>query len=560
MASTFPRKANIAGALAPSVILAWGWQRRRIALCAGAVGALAMPPVGFAPALLVPMISAVWLIDGSADRSASGRTRWASLRAAFGAGWWWGFGYFVAGLWWLGAAFLVDGVKFAWALPFGVLGLPAGLAFFPALGFALARWIWPVGHTRVLALAFGLSVSEWLRCVALTGFPWNEFGMALGQNLVLAQAASIIGLHGLTLATVAIFAAPATLWDLPGTTRRWASTVLAALALAWLAAFGAYRLGSPSPAPVSGVKLRLLQPNIAQGPDFAPEKGAEVLGRYLALSERPTPLDRTGAADVTLLIWPESAFPFILSRDPGAMARIADFLRGGAILATGAARLEEDARPGGRDHYFNSIEVLDQSGLLAERYDKHHLVPFGEYMPFQSWLDRIGITQFVEFPGGFDRGGGERVIRIPGLPDAVAMICYEAIFPNEWGGAREGQARRATWLLNLTDDAWFGMTAGPYQHFAEARLRAVELGLPLVRVANTGISGIVDAKGRILVYAPLGSQTALDGVLPGAIAPTWQSRWGSATLALLLLATLTIILTRRHKNLISQGVDVNCRQ
>jgi apolipoprotein N-acyltransferase len=242
------------------------------------------------------------------------------------------------------------------------------------------------------------------------------------------------------------------------------------------------------------------------------------------------------------------------------MARIADFLRGGAILATGAARLEEDARPGGRDHYFNSIEVLDQSGLLAERYDKHHLVPFGEYMPFQSWLDRIGITQFVEFPGGFDRGGGERVIRIPGLPDAVAMICYEAIFPNEWGGAREGQARRATWLLNLTDDAWFGMTAGPYQHFAEARLRAVELGLPLVRVANTGISGIVDAKGRILVYAPLGSQTALDGVLPGAIAPTWQSRWGSATLALLLLATLTIILTRRHKNLISQGVDVNCRQ
>jgi len=531
-----------------------------IALGAGAIGALAMPPLGFAPALLVPMVTAVWLIDGASERSASGRTRWASLRSAFGAGWWWGLGYFVAGLWWLGAAFLVDGVKFAWALPLGVLGLPAGLAFFPALGFALARSVWPAGPTRVLTLAFGLAASEWLRCVALTGFPWNEFGMTLGQNLVLAQAASIVGLHGLTAITVAIFAAPATLWDATTAPRRWAPTALAAFALALLAAFGVQRLSWPSPEPVDGVKLRLLQPNIPQGPDFSPEKGGEVLGRYLTLSDRPTPLERTGAADVTLLIWPESAFPFILSRDPGAMARIADFLRGVAILATGAARLEQDERPGGRDHYYNSIEVLDQSGLLPERYDKHHLVPFGEYMPFQSWLDRIGITQFVQFPGGFDRGEGERVIRIPGLPDAIAMVCYEAIFPNEWGGARAGEAGRATWLLNVTDDAWFGRTAGPYQHFAEARLRAVELGLPLVRVANTGISAIVDASGRILLQAPLGSEATLDGALPGAIAPTWQSRWGSMTFAVLLLTMLLTSLAGRHKKLISQGVDVKSRQ
>ena len=519
-----------------------------------------MPPVGFAPALFVPMVAAVWLIDGAAERSASGRMRWASLRSAFGAGWWWGFGYFVAGLWWLGAAFLVDGVSFAWALPFGVLGLPAALAFFPALGFALARSIWPYGPTRVFALAFGLASSEWLRCVALTGFPWNELGMTLGQNLVFAQAASIVGLHGLTVIAVAMFAAPATLWDSTSGARRWAPTALAGLVLALLAAFGVHRLSLPSPEPVPGVKLRLLQPNVAQGPDFAPDKGAEILGRYLALSERPAPLDRSGDAEATLLLWPESAFPFILSRDPGAMARIADFLRGGAILATGAARLEQDERPGGRDHYYNSIEVLDQSGLLPERYDKHHLVPFGEYMPFQSWLDRIGITQFVQFPGGFDRGEGERMIRIPGLPDAIAMVCYEAIFPNEWGGARAGEARRAAWLLNLTDDAWFGMTAGPYQHFAEARLRAVELGLPLVRVANTGISSIVDARGRILLHAPLGSEATLDGALPGAIAPTWQSRWGSTTFAVLLLAMFLISLPGRHKKLISQGVDVKSRQ
>jgi apolipoprotein N-acyltransferase len=559
-ASTIPLKASFGAALARSVTLAGGWQRRLIALGAGAVGALAMPPVGFGVAILVPLVAAVWLIDGAAESSAVACKRWASMRSAFGAGWWWGFGYFVAGLWWLGAAFLVDGVKFAWALPFGVLGLPAALALFPALGFALARLAWPVGPRRIFALAFGLASSEWLRCVTLTGFPWNELGMTLGQNLILAQAASIVGLHGLTIITVAIFAAPATLWDSTTAMRRWAPTAVAFSALAALTAFGAYRLSLPTPEPAAGVKLRLLQPNISQGSDFSPEKGAEILGRYLTLSGRSIPPDRLAAADVTLLIWPESAFPFILSRDPGAMARIADFLRGGAILATGAARLEQDDRPGGRDHYYNSIEVLDQNGLLPVRYDKHHLVPFGEYMPLQNWLDRIGITQFVQFPGGFDRGEGERVIRIPGAPDAIAMVCYEAIFPNEWGEARSGESRHATWLLNVTDDAWFGMTAGPFQHFAEARLRAVELGLPLVRVANTGISGVIDALGRILLYAPLGKETVLDGGLPGAIAPTWQSRWGSLTFAVMLVAVLLVTLSGRHKKVISQGVDVKSGQ
>ena len=172
-----------------------------------------MPPFDFLPALLAPMMIAVWLIDGAADRDERGGSLIASLAAAFGAGWWWGFGFFLASLWWLGSAFLVDADHFLWALPLGVVGLPAGLAFFPALGFALARLVWPHGAMRVLALAFGLAASEWLRAVVLTGFPWNELGMALGQNLTLAQIASLVGLHGLTLAAIAIAAAPATLWD-----------------------------------------------------------------------------------------------------------------------------------------------------------------------------------------------------------------------------------------------------------------------------------------------------------------------------------------------------------
>ncbi len=532
---------------AQSVILAWGWPRRALAFFGGALGALAMPPLSFALALVAPLALAVWLIDGSVDRGLRETTRWASLRAAFGAGWWWGFGYFTASLWWLGSAFLVEPDKFAWALPLGVLGLPAALAFFPAVGFALARLLWLPGAARVLALAVGLGASEWLRCVAFTGFPWNEIGMALGQNVVSAQIASIVGLHGLTLAAVAIFAAPATLWTESEARRRWAPTILAALALVAIFGFGAYRLDAPASATTPGVKLRIIQPNVAQGPDFAPDNGPAIVRRYLALSDRATSPATSGVADATHLIWPESAFPFILSRQGQALSEIAKFLRGGAILITGAARMDEGDRTEGRFHFFNAIELVDRHGLLPERYDKHHLVPFGEYMPFSRLFERLGITQFIQFPGGFDAGTGSSLIRIPGLPSALALICYEAIFPNELAEAFDGQPDPPRWLLNVTDDAWFGLTSGPYQHFAEARLRAIELGLPLVRAANTGISAVTDGLGRILVETPLGTEAVLDSPLPEPVAPTWQYRWGSATSGLMGVAFLACCLAARRR-------------
>ncbi len=316
--------------------------------------------------------------------------------------------------------------------------------------------------------------------------------------------------------------------------------MLAALALAGIAIFGLYRLGEPGPEPVASVKLRLLQTNISQGADFGPDKGAEILGRYLALSDRATSPQRSGVADVTLLIWPEFAFPFLLAREPGALARISEFLRGGAVLATGAASADFD---GGNipKRFFNSILLLDHSGLRHERYDKRHLVPFGEYVPFQALLRRIGLTEFVHFPGGFDAGSGSNVLSIPGAPDALAMICYEAIFPNEWGGARSGDAARAQWILNLTDDAWFGATPGPYQHFDLARLRSIEWGLPLARAANGGFSAIVDAKGRTVASGLFGAETVIDGVLPGALPPPLAARWGSGLFALGLGLILIVL-------------------
>jgi len=518
-------------ALAGAVILSWGWPRRLIAVAAGAIGALALPPFGFAPAILVPMTVAVWLLDGAA-----GATRAATLRAAFADGWWWGFGYFLAGLWWLGAAFLVDADQFLWAMPLGVVGLPLCLALFPALAFTGARAIWSPGPGRILALGVGLSASEFLRANVLSGFPWNEYGMALGQHLWSAQIAAWVGLHGLTLLTVVLSAAPATLKP--------RLVIAAALATVMLVSFGAWRTELPAPAPIAGVKLRLVQPNVPQGPGFTAENGPSILSGYIKLSDRATSPERSGIGDVTHLIWPESAFPFVLAREAPALGRLVEFLHGGAVLVTGAASQEGD---GANAHYFNSIEILDRTGLAAARYDKRRLVPFGEYLPLRTFFDRLKITQFVHMPGGFEPGVGSRSFPVRGLPDALAMVCYEAIFPNE-SRVRDGETAKVGFILNVTDDGWFGRTAGPYQHFAQARLRAVELGLPMLRVANTGLSAVIDARGRVLDQTPLGVEALIDSGLPGALPPTWQAHWGAATFAALwALAALAAVGARRRR-------------
>jgi apolipoprotein N-acyltransferase len=432
-------------------------------------------------------------------------------------------------------ALLVEADKFAWALPLAVVALPAALAVVPGAGFALARLIWSPGPLRIFALAFGLGAAEWARGLLFTGFPWNDLGMALGVNLALAQTASLVGLHGLTFLTIAIFAAPATLWRVNDSRFNPAPTIVAALALVLIAAFGEFRLMAPASATIPGVKLRLIQPNVAQDDaSFGPENKQAILRRYFDLSERATSPDRSGIRDVTHLIWPESAFPFILAHDPLALSEIVDFLRDGATLITGAARREDGDGP---PRYFNSIEIVGRDGLSAQRYDKQHLVPFGEYVPFASLLEQAHITQMVDIPGGFEPGSGRRILHIPGLPDAMPLICYEAIFPIEFGDLLSG-AGRPGWLLNVTDDAWFGLTPGPYQHFAQARLRAIELGLPLVRDANTGISAVLDGFGREIAVAPLGAEGVVDAELPKALAPTLQSRLGSVGAMLIGLVFL----------------------
>ncbi|WP_018260437.1 apolipoprotein N-acyltransferase [Methylobacterium sp. WSM2598] len=528
------------GALADRFALAGGWRRLALAWLAGACGALAMPPFGVLPALAVALVPAVWLLDGAATGSGRLHRVLATAASAGAIGWAWGFGYFVAGLWWLGAAFLVDADEFALLMPLGVLGLPALLGLFFGLGFALARLVWSRGAGRIAALAAGLAASEWLRGHLFTGFPWNTLGMALGQNLWLMQAASVVGLYGLTLLAVLIGAAPATLaTGATARARRWPT--LAALAgLALLAGAGALRVPAGKVPEVPGVRLRLVQPDIPQDARFNPRNREGILQRYLGLSDSATGPGSSGLADVTHLIWPESAFPFLIQREPRALGQITAALPPGKYLVTGAARADEPL-PGERLHFYNGILVIGAEGFVGVPYDKHHLVPFGEYLP--APVDRIlralGLRQFVSVPGGFTAAeGARRPFSVPGLPAAAASICYEVIFP---GAVVPSVSPRAGLILNLTNDGWFGDTPGPRQHFAQARLRAVEEGLPLARAANTGISAMVDPYGRVTGMLPVGAEGVLDVRLPHDLGEsTIYARFGDLFFVALLLGSVLL--------------------
>jgi apolipoprotein N-acyltransferase len=519
-----------------AIILSWGWKRAAIALAAGALSALAMAPFNAWPVLFITFPVMVWLIDGA------GAGRWRGVPAAAMAGWWFGLGYFVPGLYWIGYAFLVDASTFAWLLPFAVLGLPAYLALFTAFGFALARLIWTRDASRVIALASTLTLSEWLRGHVLTGFPWNAFGYALTEPLALAQTASLIGLWGLTFLSVAIFASPAVLIDGRSRGRRpWIVPMLALLLLVAMAIFGTVRLMLHPTTNVAKVKLRIMQPNLQQDVRFNYAAKAEVMQKYLTLSDRASGPQSTGVRDASILIWPESAFPFFLTREGDAMAQIADLLPKGTVLITGAVRAP-DLPPGTRiTRAYNSIYVIDHDGSVLSVYDKLHLVPFGEYLPFQNLMEKLGFVQLTKVQGGFIPGERRRTMEIPTAPRALPLICYEAIFPGDVA-ARDD---RPGWIVNLTNDGWFGISTGPYQHLQQVRLRAIEEGLPAVRAANTGISAVIDPMGRIVARLGLGLEGVLDSSLPSAIPPTIYARAGDIPAAAIVVAGLIFVIRRR---------------
>jgi apolipoprotein N-acyltransferase len=518
-----------------AIILAWGWKRAVVALVAGALSALAMAPFNAWPVLFLTFPIAIWLIDGA------GAGRWRGVPAAAMSGFWFGLGYFVVGLYWIGYAFLVDAPTFAWLMPFAVLGLPAYLALFTAIGFGLARLLWTRDATRLLALAISLTVTEWLRGHLLSGFPWNSFGYALSEPLALAQTASLIGLWGMTFLSVAIFASPAILIDGSSRGRKpWIAPVAALGLLAVMAVFGAVKL-SLQPTVLTKVKLRIMQPNLQQDVKFNYGAKAQVMQKYLTLSDRASGPQSTGVSDANILVWPESAFPFFLTREADAMAQIADLLPRGTVLITGSVRAP-DLPPGVRiTRAYNSIYLIDHDGGVLSVYDKLHLVPFGEYLPFQDLMEKLGFVQLTRVQGGFIPGTRRRAMEIPNAPRALPLICYEAIFP----GDITTRDDRPGWIINLTNDGWFGISTGPYQHLQQMRLRAVEEGLPVVRAANTGISAVIDPSGRIVARLGLGIEGVLDANLPTALPSTIYARLRDIPIGVILAVALLLVIRRR---------------
>ena len=529
-----------------------GWRHAGLALGAGAVSVLAMPPFFMWPVLLVTLPVLVWLIDASDPETAGGKPsldRARLLRAGV-AGFLFAYGFHVAGLYWLREAFLVTGGSLAMLWPLGVLGLPAILAIYHGLAAAFSAAAAPRGPWRVVALAVGLGISEWLRGNLLTGFPWNVLGIALTSPDTLMQSAGLLGIYGLTTLAVLMLALPAVILaetTIPGHhwKTRWAAVTALALPLAAMIAYGTVRLSEPSPGWVDGVRIRLVQPSIPQREKWMADKQPEFVEKQLSLSLRDPDGKYDGLADVTHVIWPEAAMPFLPLQRPEVLARIGQTLPDGVHLVAGVLRLERQPVPAGagddenaRTDVYNSMAVLDPDGRPIHIYDKTHLVPFGEYLPFQSFLERLGLSALTRQRGGFSVGPEPRpLLTVPGMPGAAPLICYEAVFPGTSAKSRECPHV----LVNVTNDGWFGNSSGPRQHLHQARLRAVEDGVPLLRVANNGITAAFDAHGRELARLDMDVAGVIDTRLPARIAPPPYARFGDLIFFLICVKLLTLL-------------------
>lgn len=465
----------------------------------GALLSLTLPPFDLLP-MLIAYAGLVMLLEVGEAHARRPLLERALLGGAFG------FGYHLAGLWWVGAAFLVDAETFGALLPFAVVGLPLLLAPFNAIATA-ALGLVPSGRAwRVVGLAVALTATEWLRGVVLTGFPWNAAGVGLASSLMLAQGAALVGLHGLAFPAVLLGAAPAAV-------RRgsWPVPVAAALLLAAIAGYGSLRLEGATTAPPPAAdrpRVRIVQPSIPQGEKWEETLRARNWQRLLDLTAQQ------GAGAVDIVIWPETALPFVYRAPSLEQMQLVEALAG-RTLVTGAVEIEMTTT--GRVAS-NSMLVVGADGAVAARYDKAHLVPFGEYVPFGALLTRFGMSAMVQAVANFRPGAPRPHMNVPGLGAIVPVICYEAIFRYPLDGA-------ADLALNVTNDGWFGDTPGPRQHLRVARMRALEVGLPLVRAANNGISAAVDPYGAIIDSLPLDHVGVIDIVVPEPV-PTLYRQWG----------------------------------
>ncbi|PIE07745.1 MAG: apolipoprotein N-acyltransferase [Rhodobacterales bacterium] len=490
---------------------------------AGLLAALGQAPYGLWPAALAGLAlgHGILTLAGRAGRAA-----WI--------GWGVGLGYFGLTLGWIVHPFLVDVARHGWMAPFAWGLMAGGMALFWAAGFALAYWLTPGGRGRWLALAAALGAAELLRAHLWTGFPWGGPGLAWIDTPV-AQLARYIGAFGLSVLS---FAAAGLL---AGAVRRRRALPLAAFGAGLALAFGAGWVaggladagGVPERAGLARAepaRLRLVQPNAPQHLKWDPDWIWTFYDRAVALTRAPA-----DGPPPDLVIWPETAVPVLLGQSPSLQAEIANAARPAPLIA-GIRRLDGQ-------RLYNALVLFGGDGSPAAIYDKHHIVPFGEYVPLGDLLGRFGIHGLAAREGhGYSRGPGAQLLALPGpLGRALPLICYEAIFPRDLRAA----PGRADWILQITNDAWFGTFSGPYQHLVQARFRAIEFGLPVVRVANTGVSAAIGPRGRVLAALPLGEAGYLDTALPAPLPPTPYARLGDLPLAFLLFVALAAVAAMR---------------
>ncbi|MBL0370444.1 apolipoprotein N-acyltransferase [Rhizobium sp. KVB221] len=517
--------------LAAFVTLSSGTKRFLIALFAGALAAFALPPFGIFVVGFVSFSILVWLLDGAAGNP--DRNFLVRLLPAFLIGWAFGLGYFVTGLWWIGNALLVEAESFAWALPLAILGLPAYLALFYGLAAALARLFWTDGFARLLGLGAAFGLAEWLRGFLFSGFPWNSIGQAVMPFPAMMQSIAIVGSDTMNVIAVVVFAAPGLIAAGRGARP---ALALACVLLAMHVGFGLYQLQQPATYPENARVVRLVQPVIDQAAKIDDNERSRIFAEHLALTKAPA---KGGGKRPDYIVWPETSIPFILTQNPDALVQIADTLEDGQVLIAGAVRMESDSA-GQEPRYYNSIYVIDSQGQIISAADKVHLVPFGEYLPFEDLLERTGWSAVAAMPGGFSAAQSRQNLTLPDGLRLLPLICYEIIFPNEISSESQADA-----IVNLTNDGWFGYSPGPWQHFFQARLRAVETGLPVIRNSNSGISAVIDGRGRILSGLDFQAVGYIDETLPSKIAVKLNEQIRSLNFGLLEFTIFVIVLITR---------------
>ncbi|RUS60250.1 apolipoprotein N-acyltransferase [Pseudorhodobacter sp. E13] len=489
---------------------AWpGWTAAGAAFGLGAVMALGQAPLGLWWLTLPAFAAALHLI---AQAQSWGRAAWL--------GWFLGGGYFLVSLSWIVEPFLIDAETYAWMIPFVLVLMPFGMGLFWALAAGLGHRL----PQRLAALAVMFAAAELLRSYLFTGFPWALIGH-IWVDTPVAQLAAFAGPIGLTLLTAAIAAAIAS--------ARVGPVAAAALALGGAYIFGAATLNTPIPPRAAPAIVRLVQPNAEQHLKWEADRAHFYFQRQLDLTAA-----RKDGPPPDLVVWPETSVPYLLNDNEGVLAAIARAGQG-AQVAVGIQRVE-----GNRG--FNSLAVISAEGRATHIYDKFHLVPFGEYIPFGDLaFDLFGISAFAAQQGaGYSAGSGAALLPLgTRLGTALPLICYEAVFPQDLRAA----PGRADWILQITNDAWFGKLTGPWQHLAQARLRAIEQGLPLLRAANTGVSAVIDARGQIVAQIPLGVADFLDAALPPALPAPLYARSGDGPIFLLLIGLAALMFTRRRR-------------